>query len=278
VNILLVSPAVPLPGEAGSPRTYQFARAIASRHRISLVVIDSDVESSVDPNRFLGRDSPFQAAYVIPVLRDLSSVCGKILNAMSLNPWFATHIKRKTEHRHAVSTVHRLSEDADVVWVDGLFMLQYAEGCSPPIVIDVVDLMSRLGFSQAMAVESPIRRLIDRRRATRVRRYERKHLSDAHATILNSSVDADVMSADTGLRASVIVNGCDTGFFEPHEPRGTLPGSPSLLFVGNFIYQPNHDAALFILDDLAPLLIQRFPQPRPETRLGESLPCSYRPS
>jgi hypothetical protein len=41
MQILLVSPGMPFPGEAGSPRTYNLARRLSARHDIALLLLSS---------------------------------------------------------------------------------------------------------------------------------------------------------------------------------------------------------------------------------------------
>jgi polysaccharide biosynthesis protein PslH len=60
----------------------------------------------------------------------------------------------------------------------------------------------------------------------------------------------------------IVRNGCDTVYFAPSAANCRLPGAPSLLFLGNLAYGPNHDAARFIINQLAPAVTDRFPDAR----------------
>ncbi len=282
MHILLISSAIPLPGEARSPRTYNLARGVAANHSISLLLVDDGREAGTAVERYLFPGSPFASVSRVTVRHLSASPRAKLLNMGAGNPWFATHIKRRGEHKHALREAEQLCKDADVIWVDGLFMLQYLEKCDLPIVVDVRDFMSRLDFALAGDIDSPLRRALARFSAMLVRRYERSHLSKVHAVILNSSVDAETMLDQTGVSATVVVNGCDTTVFSPSENAVSLPGSPSLLFVGNFTYPPNHDAAVHLIDEVLPAMIQVFPEtiiylvgPSPPDGFG-SVPASVR--
>ena len=260
MQILLVSESVPLPGQAGSPRTFQLSQAIASRHTISLLLLHQEERFLNNSSDYLSPDSPFSSVTAVTVRPSAACLGLKLLNAFLLKPSFATDIKRRREHRTAVSAVRDLSSTVDVVWVDGLSMLQYAEACDTPVVLDVIDFISRLEFALARAPKSASRRLISSFRARVTRRYEARHLSDVASVALNSNVDAQLMLTELNVPASVVSNGCDTDFFAPRDMSTRLAGVPALLFVGNYAYQPNHDAALHIINDMVPRLTKIFPE------------------
>jgi glycosyltransferase involved in cell wall biosynthesis len=261
MKILLVSPGMPFPGEAGSPRTYNLARRLAARNDITLLLLSSSSGGyEGDLGKYGADDSPFCSVSAVGVESGVGSTGARLANAMLGNPWFATHRLRKSEHLAALAAVRRQCAGVEVVWVDSLPMLQYAEDCGLPLVVDEIDYMSRLSFAEAGMRSSLLGRLLGRWRSSLIRRYERRHLRNADAVVLISGVEADMMRRNIGVNAQVVLNGCDTDFFAPSREASSLPGSPSLLFVGNFGYEPNYDAARYILDDLAASIVQAFPE------------------
>ena len=275
LRVLLLSTAVPLPGEAGSPRIYQLARALAARHEISLLLVDCGYGFRDKIEKHQSPASPFKNVRKLEADFGGGAIFGKMANAIRGNPWFATHIKHRKEHLRIVDAVRDLSHEADVIWIDGLFLLQYAEDCGVPIVLDPRDFKSRLDFAKSGRLGSPLRRRFEHTRAYLVRRYERIHLRNVDRVVLNSDVDATQMLSDIGVSATVVGNGCDTEFFAPARGGEALPGSPALVFVGNFAYRPNHDAAIFMLADVLPAVTTAFPEakaylvgPTPEGGLG----------
>jgi glycosyltransferase involved in cell wall biosynthesis len=263
MKILLVSPGMPFPGEAGSPRTYNLARRLAARHDVALLLLSSGSGGyQGDIEKYGAGDSPFSTVMEATVKWGAGSAGARLVNALLGNPWFATHRLRKSEHQAALDAVRRQCANVDVVWADGLFMLQYAEDCGLPLVVDEIDYMSRLSFAEAAVRASLPGRLLGRWRSSLIRRYERKHLPNADSVVLISRVEADMMRRDIGVRAEVVLNGCDTDFFAPSKEAPPLPGSPSALFVGNFRYEPNYDAARYILDYLAAGIVGAFSEAR----------------
>jgi glycosyltransferase involved in cell wall biosynthesis len=262
VDILLVSSEVPLPGEAGSPRTYHLAQKIAARNPITLLLISDQPEAEQEAKKYLFKDSPFSSATALPVRQSLASLSGKMLNAVSGNPWFITRVKRRPEFRVARRTARALSQNAQVVWVDGLSALQYIEGCAAPIVLDEVDYISRLSFARARDSAPVPRKALNYGRSFLARRYERRHLSRVDCVTLISELDAAAMFHDIGIQVSVVANGCDTDYYRPVAEAAELRGDPALVFVGNFGYPPNRDAAHYIMGEIAQAVTKAFPRAR----------------
>lgn len=263
MRILLVSPGFPVPGEAGSPRTFQLARQLAARHAIDLRVVAQG--AAAEPAvlaRYRGPDSPFRGVAVAAVELDARTNRQRLTNALRGDPWFATERLRPAEHAAAVRTVAAAARDHDVIWVDTLPMVQYAAGTGLPLVVDEVDYVSRLVRAEARMSPSRSGRILGRWRATLVRRYERRTLRAAAAIVLISPVEALLLGNDLRVPVDVVRNGCDTDYFAPSVGDRRLPGAPSLLFVGNLGYGPNHDAARFIINELAPAVTDRFPDAR----------------
>jgi glycosyltransferase involved in cell wall biosynthesis len=261
MKVLLISPGMPFPGEAGSPRTYNLARRLAARHHLSLLLVSSSGRGyQGDIAKYGAKDSPFATVAVATVDQGVGSTGARLANALLGNPWFATHRIRRDEHLRALETVRLQCEGADVVWVDSLPMLQYAEDCGVPLVVDEIDYLSRLSFAEAASSPKLSRRLLGRWRSALIRRYERQHLLSADSVVLISSVEAEMMERDLGVDPEVVLNGCDTDFYAPLKGAATLPGSPSLLFVGNFSYEPNYDAARYLMDDLAGAIAASLPE------------------
>jgi glycosyltransferase involved in cell wall biosynthesis len=192
-----------------------------------------------------------------------ASLLKRCLNILQGNVWFATKTKLPQQYSQVVSTARRFSEMSDVAWIDGLPQMQFADHLACPILSDPTDFISRNYTMQAQCLSSPVKRLYFQYQASRVRIYERKVFSRAAVTVVNSSVDADLMK-QTGIATGVHVigNGCDAHYFNPSLSIPKLPGNPSIAFVGNLDYWPNLDAALCINRQIAPDVVKRYPDAR----------------
>ncbi|MBL8156059.1 MAG: glycosyltransferase, partial [Anaerolineae bacterium] len=91
------------------------------------------------------------------------------------------------------------------------------------------------------------------------RRYESFMFTPYARTVVVSDRDRDeLLSLNPSLPVEVIPNGVDTYAFRPR-PTARIP---ALLFVGNYEYPPNVDAALHLAQDIFPIVRQRLPQTR----------------
>jgi glycosyltransferase involved in cell wall biosynthesis len=100
-------------------------------------------------------------------------------------------------------------------------------------------------------------RLIGRLRWLTARGYERWMYDPFARTVVLSDVDrAELLDGNPALAVDVIPNGVDLREFAAQPTERTRD---SLLFVGNFEYGPNADAALALASDLFPRVLERVP-------------------
>lgn len=92
--------------------------------------------------------------------------------------------------------------------------------------------------------------------AKRWRRFERALLERIDAAVAFTARDAEFLrSLEPQAQVHVLPVGVKLAAHTP-EPVG---GAPRVLFVGNFAHAPNVDAARFLVDEIQPLLRERFP-------------------
>lgn len=118
------------------------------------------------------------------------------------------------------------------------------------MVIDSVDV----AYSRFMAKAKLTRKKSDLRSAIRTRRLELRNYRRADYVIAITDEDQRVLQqADPAMRLGVVPN------MHPVQPMGCMgDGSErepnTLLFVGNFLHQPNVDAVLFFCEEVLPLI------------------------
>ncbi|MEL6525005.1 MAG: glycosyltransferase family 4 protein [Chloroflexota bacterium] len=93
---------------------------------------------------------------------------------------------------------------------------------------------------------------------TIARQFESWMFTPYDITTVLTEQDADVLaSLDKQLTLEVIPNGIDLEYFETSD---TVRDEATLLFVGNYAYPPNHDAALVLARDIFPQVQGALPQ------------------
>lgn len=129
---------------------------------------------------------------------------------------------------------------------------------APPVVWDSVDCISYLFEQAAKASASRMGRWMARLELGRTRRYEGKLVRSFDRILITSSLDRQALAAlnTSGSRASpapmtVLPNGVDLDYFTPD----ATPREPALvLFSGKMSYHANVTAALYLVQEIMPLV------------------------
>ncbi len=130
------------------------------------------------------------------------------------------------------------------------------------VVIDLCDVDSAKFESYAAAGD---RVWVNAREGRLLAREEARLCARAHATVLISNAEADLLRSRIGhgadARIEVIGNGIDAELFDPASvvphPQLDPVAGPHLVFTGQMDYRPNEAAAIWAIEQLMPPLRQR---------------------
>jgi sugar transferase (PEP-CTERM/EpsH1 system associated) len=89
----------------------------------------------------------------------------------------------------------------------------------------------------------------------RVMRYEAEIFREFDRHTIISNQDRDLMPGDHSSEIEVIPNGIDVNYFHPLP----LQKEYDLLFTGNMNYPPNIEGAVFLVKNILPYVIKKFP-------------------
>lgn len=141
-----------------------------------------------------------------------------------------------------------------------------------PLVIDMVDADSAKWAALAKGAD-PIRALLYRREAVRLRAFEAAAMRRARATLVVSERERELLAAVApDARLEVIWNGVASAWFAPVR---STERRPHVVFCGVFSYEPNARAAAWLATEVWPIVRRR----RGDARLvllGASPPRSLR--
>jgi polysaccharide biosynthesis protein PslH len=128
-----------------------------------------------------------------------------------------------------------------------------------PRVLDAVDAWSLAQSEEIKA--SPTPQFLSRLTLGTIARHERAWLPRFDATVVVAERDRAVLRAlDPAARVEVIPNGVDTVSFAPDPGVARLPGL--VVFHGAMSYPPNVQAALFLVNEVMPLVWMQMPGAR----------------
>ena len=259
MNILLISEDITFPGQTGSPRPYQFIRQIARRHTLRLV-LPYTTELAREKLDWLQTAGPlFQDIVTFDMRSVHASHVRRAVNLLQYNAWFETRTKLPNKWLEVVKTIKSLARGVDAIWVDGLSPMQYVVDTPCPIVIDPTDCVSRNQLLKIQHTSSIYSKIVSRLLLGPIMTFERYALQQGTSVVVASAVDAAFMRQRKIAVPVVITNGCDSSYFSPDTTLPRLNGQPAVIFVGNFNYHPNYDAACYIINDIFPEVKKKLP-------------------
>lgn len=147
----------------------------------------------------------------------------------------------------------------DHVYCQLIRMAHYlrAHAARLPMTLDYMDVFSK-GMLRRAENAPGWQRPLWLREGRRLRTYEARAFNwFRHHTII-SDQDRQLIEHPHRAQIQVVLNGIDTQFFQPRATETTY----ELLFCGNMSYHPNVDAAVFLAEEILPLVRQLHPEAR----------------
>lgn len=261
LRVLFVAPYVPSPIRV---RPYNLLRALAMRgHTIHLIC---PITSAADQAE-LAALKPFCTGTAVPLNR-ADRVRAYLRCVPSALPLQAAHCLAPA-FVEAVRTA-MASGAYDVAHIEHLraaeIAAQAAAGlaCAPPLVLDAVDSISLL-FERAARRNPTLKTraiaLID---LARTRRYEAAYSRRFAQIALTSPEDAWAIATlrehygeTDGAPITVVPNGVDLDYFHP---TGAPREAATIVFSGKMSYHANAAAALYLLQEIMPLVWRAQPE------------------
>jgi polysaccharide biosynthesis protein PslH len=255
VRILVVSSHFPFPPRSGAEtRIYHLVRGLARRHEVTLLsVSEPDDEAGIEQLRS-------ECDVEVVPRRQKSPRRGRVAQAASLTSSRPHHAQalQTPEMQAAIDRLCRRPFSAVQLETSFLFGLRFPSETA--VVLDEhnieYELFERMGASD----RSLPRRLFYRSQQQRCRSFEERSWRHASGCVLTSERDeAIVKAAAPETPTAVVPNGVDPDAFRPGT---TEPESGPILFNGVLDYRPNLDAAVYLVDNILPLVRSLYPEAR----------------
>jgi len=244
MKILFVAPRFPLPPVKGDKvRAWQFIRALAQAHEVTLV----SYTASEEERAYVPEMAHHCNVRVLPFHRARRTL-GAAYGALNSHP-FQVHYYRSNA---MMELVGRELETCDVVHLNTLRMVGNLPATfDKPLVVDFIDALS-LGMSRRANRAGGILGMGMQSETRRLRALEQKLLEQADLSIVVGQHDADALGGDS----AVIPIGVDTDRFTP---AGQPTAAPIAIFTGNMNYAPNIEAAKWLAESIWPRVVRQCP-------------------
>ena len=148
----------------------------------------------------------------------------------------------------------------DVIQLESLPTGQFSLPAGPRTLLDEHNIEYELLARQSEQERSTIRRAYNRVEHARVRRFEENTWKRVDGCLVTSERELEIIRLHApGIAGAVVPNGVDLDYFHATD----RPVEPfSAVFNGVLDYRPNVDAALYLLDEIWPLVLAVCPQAR----------------
>ncbi|MBD3377008.1 glycosyltransferase [candidate division KSB1 bacterium] len=251
MKILYISFAVQHPKLPGSTRQYHLMKELVNNHEVTLLALGQKEVSS-------------------DILSDLATLAKSVL-IIPARPLYKEEKRiskwsKAVQHRKACMKMRRAVDDLlradefDAIVFHGKTVYPAIEHLKDvPIVADFCDASS-LRISSELKRTSPKRLPFLLYRYLKMRRIEKRLLRQTPYQAFISSRDRQAIAGENALY-DVIPNGIDLEFWRS-SGKNQEPHDLSLIFTGVMSFKPNHEAALYLLQHIAPAINKTFKSAR----------------
>jgi len=255
LRVLVLGVWFPYPPRWGwAVRVYHLARQLARSHDVTLLTYGTSADQ---PHVAELREQGIRAE---TVLRERPSKAARrrdqLASLVNRLP-FESYIARSTELQDAID---RLSAERpfDVVQLESTLVWPFRFPSESKLVLDEHNIEYE-NYARHQEMEgSPLRKAFYAFEAAKVRRYEQAAWRQVAGCVLTSAREEEIVRAIApGTETMVVPNGVDVDYFRPG-PDQREPAS--IVFNGVLDYRPNLDAALFLIEEVLPLVRAEHPE------------------
>jgi polysaccharide biosynthesis protein PslH len=264
MRILFLSQLVPYPVDAGPKvRSYHVLQYLcAAGHEVTLVAFARDSDR---PEHIAHLQQICAAVHTVPMVRSrLKDAWFLGQSLLRGQPFLIT--------RDSVAAMQQLIQSLmaerpfDAVHADQLWMAQYAlaapeglngDGAHVRLVLDQHNAVYLIPERLAADAANPLKRLILKREAQTLHRYELETCGRFDRVIWVTDEDRRALSAGSQLIGDVTIPICvDT---EVKAPVARLPGARRVTFLGSLNWPPNAEGVLWFAREVWPHIVAEMP-------------------
>ena len=246
------------PNKGDKVRSYHLLKHLAARHQVFLGTFVDDPDDLQHLPVLRGLCADVCAVPLAPRSARLRSLVGLLTGeALSLR-----YYRQATMQAWVSQTMSAQQIDAAVVFSSSMAPYALAQP-GLPVLADLVDVDSAKWSDYAERHAWPMSWLY-RREGMRLLAYERSVVAQARRSFLVTDKEVALFSRlapESQGRVLAVGNGVDADYFQPDATRQSPfeAGEQALVFTGAMDYWPNVDAVCWFVDQVLPLLHQRWP-------------------
>lgn len=254
MRILMLTPYVPYPPASGGQiRTLNLLKYLSEEHEIILVALYKDEE---------------QRSYA----NDLKKYCKKIyLCKRAKKPWQLNNILRAVftrwpflivrnyspQARQVVETILK-EEDIDVIHAETFYVMPHVPKTHKPILLVDQTIEYKVYQHYIKTLPLPLE-LVLNLDIIKLKYWERFYWRKANVVALMSEKDEEIVrKLEPKVKTTIIPNGAGEDMLVKAPAKKDI-SSPTLLFVGNYSWLQNTEAAQKLAEEIFPVIKKKIP-------------------
>ena len=252
LRIIVVLPRFPYPLEKGDKlRAYHQLRTLSQNHELYLVALAEKLPTE----EAIAKIRPFCKEIHIVKL-SLLSKCWNIFRAFFKGIPFQCGYFYKKEARNVIQElVTRVKPDR--IYCQLIRTAEYVKQLPVKKVLDYQDVLSK-GMQRRWEMGKWYEKPFFRCEYRRLARYERRVFDYFDEKVIITEVDRELIPHSENEHIHVIANGVASDRYSSYD----CPKEFDLIFSGNMGYAPNVDAAEYLVREILPQLLKKFPDLR----------------
>ncbi len=249
MKVVVISPRFPYPLEKGDKlRLYHQLKLLSEKCEIILISLtEFDIE-----DEYLKPVSDFASKIYIFKLSKFGIITRLLLGVFSTKPFQVLYFFDKKIKKKIEKIIQE--EKPDVIYNQLIRTAEYTKTINRFKVLDYMDSFSTGMKKRQLNSNFPLN-ILWKMEYQRLKSYESYIFNyfDKHSII--SDQDRLAFNKSINHSIKIIPNGVDIDFFKTsHSPK-----KYDLVFVGNMGYYPNVTAAIFLVENILPILKQKYP-------------------
>lgn len=251
----MLTPYLPWPLHSGGQiRTYNLLKNLADKHDISLFSFIRDEAE----REYVSKLQPFcSKVEVFKRTQSPWAIRNVLLAGFTPYPFLVSiYLKRTARNRLAAELQNGRY---DIIHAETFYVMPNIPKTPIPTLL-VEQTIEYLGYQTftleaAPAMIKPLL-FID---VKKLKFWEKYYWQKADHLVTMSGEDKQWIKRQVPkAKVSVVANGIDVSYFQPKSVK--LPKPPTVLFVGNYKWLPNVDAARYLVEDIWPLIHAQLPR------------------
>src|SRR3989339_2014756 len=253
MKILMITPYLPYPLVSGGQiRTYNLLKNLATKHKITLA---SFIRESAE-EKYLKELAPYCQKVIIFRRRKAWSPINILLAGFTFYPflvsiYFSPFVKRRIQQELE-------DEKYDLIHAETFYVMPNIPQTKIPIFLveQVIEYLVYQSFVKGLPLWMFFIKPFLLADVFKIKWWERYYWRKAKRLAAMSDDDRLFIQNHSPLKVDVIANGVDIDYFAKTEK--LKPKSPTILFVGQFKWLPNRDAAKFLVQNIWPLILKKY--------------------